>query len=152
MSSDPIRSAVAGFMDWTEDKVRQLVTKFKTKDIAFIKDVEIINIAKEQRTKSEWVLFKQYIKDKDLRIIFQMGLTLRKLDEQNMQPEIEDLKRRIIEKYDTKGLHTAQIVQNGVFSKYVGNILKIHCLKAVDLHVKIPRIHPPLKRGGILDV
>lgn len=123
MSYDPIRSTVAGFMDWTEDKVRELATKFKNKDVAFIKDVEIINIAKEQRTKSEWLLFKQNIKDKELRIIFQMGMTLRRLDEQKMQLEIEDLKRKIIEKYDTKGLHMAQIVQNGVFNKYVGNIL-----------------------------
>ncbi len=124
-SENPIESiakgATEGILDWTSEKINELVTKFKEKDIAFIEDVETIEIAKKQRNKAEWKLFKRFVKDKDLRILFQMGLTLRELED--CKKDFEPLRGRIKNRYNFKGLHIAQIVQNGIFSKYIGNIL-----------------------------
>ena len=101
--------------------MKDFVKKLQNKELAFIEDIETIEIAKEQRNKSEWKLFKQFINDKDLSILFQMGLTLRRLEEDNKL--VEPLLRKILDKYDTKGIHIAQIVQSGIFSKFIGNVL-----------------------------
>ncbi|KYK27099.1 hypothetical protein AYK26_00165 [Euryarchaeota archaeon SM23-78] len=123
---DPIASvskgATKGLLEWSEEKLKQFVKKFKDKNIAFIQDSKTIEIAKEQRKKGEWVFFKFYIKDKDLRILFQLGLTLRKLEKENK--DVEPLKEKIIKKYKKQGLHIAFFVANGLFGKYIGNILE----------------------------
>lgn len=125
-SNDPIESASAGVvkgtLDWTEDKLKKLVARFKNRDIAFIEDLEIINTAIEQRKTSEWALFIDYIDDPELRILFQMGLSLRQYEGKQLQ--LESLREKILNKYDAKGLHIAQFVQNGFFGKFVGNILE----------------------------
>ena len=125
-SEDPLASATEGVakaaFSWTEEKLKRLVEKFHNKDIAFVEDPETINLAKKQRKTSEWSLFKEYIEDPDLRILFQMGLTLRRLEKQ--QKQRESLRLKIHNKYGAKGLHIAQFIQNGFFGKYVGNILE----------------------------
>lgn len=110
-----------GTLDWTWKKLKPLVTKLRNRELAFIEDIETINLAKEQRTKSEWAIFSQYIKFKDFRILFQLGLTLRTLEEKNIP--LEPLRKKIINKYDIDGLHIAQFVQNGMLNKYLGSVL-----------------------------
>jgi len=51
-----------------------------------------------------------------------MGLTLRRLEEHPKQ--LGDLRDKIVNKYDIKGLHIAQFIQNGFFGKFLGNILE----------------------------
>jgi len=127
---DPVESAAKGItkgaLEWTKDeigqKVKDLITKFRNKDIAFVEDVETIKIAKEQLSTSEWMLFSSYVKDKKLRILFRLGLTLRRLEETGKP--FDDLKIKIIKKYDVEGFHIAQCVQSGIFSKYIGNVLE----------------------------
>ena len=51
-----------------------------------------------------------------------MGLTLRKVEKNKKQ--CDTLRDRIFRKYGVQGLHIAQFVQNGFFSKYLGNILE----------------------------
>ena len=125
-SEDPLASAsegvTKGVLSWTEEKIKSLIVKFKNKDIAFVEDPETINLAKKQRRTSEWALFIEYIEDTDLRVLFQMGLTLRRLEKQ--QARLESLREKILRKYDAKGLHIAQFIQNGFFGKFVGNILE----------------------------
>ncbi len=123
---DPIESAAKGatkgVLDWTADKIKELVVRFNNRELAFIKDRETIDIAKEQRNNPEWKFFIEHIKDSELHILFQMGLTLRKLE--NEDKDEASLRTKILNKYDKKGLHIAQVVQNGIFSNYIGNILK----------------------------
>ena len=73
-SEDPFASAAEGAtkgaLEYAEDKIKELVIKFRNRDIAFVQDPETINIAKEQRKTSEWNLFKQYVDDPDLHILF----------------------------------------------------------------------------------
>ncbi len=125
-SKDPVDSAAKGatkaFLEYSEEKIKQFIEKFKNRDIAFVEDSEIIDIAKEVRETGEWDLFKNYVDNEEFRILFQMGLTLRRLEKEGKP--IEPLKKRILNKYDITGLHIAYFVQNGFFSKYIGNVLE----------------------------
>jgi len=122
-SNDAIAGMIKGVLSWTEDKIKEYLTKFKHRDLAFIEDPQTITLAVEQRKKSEWDLFKKYIDDYDLRVLFQTGLTLRVLENTN-KDRLESLRGRILKKHGPKGLHIAQFVQNGFFGKYIGNILE----------------------------
>jgi hypothetical protein len=127
MSSEkPIESAAEGatkgVLDFSEEKIKQLVERFRNRDIAFVEDPEIINIAKEQRKTSEWTLFKELIDDHDLHILFQLGLTLRKLERQ--RDRVSSLRDKIRDKYDIKGLHIAQLIQNGFFNRFLAIALE----------------------------
>lgn len=126
MSKDPVVSATEGVtrgvLGWTTDKIKEYVLKFRDNELAFIDDVETINTAKQQRKTSEWGVFKEYIDDPDLRILFQMGLTLRKLEKHNRR--LESLREKIKNKYRLKGLHLAQFIQNGFFLRYYTYLLE----------------------------
>lgn len=85
-SPDPIESAAKGFtkgtLEWTHEKLKEWIIKLKNRDLAFIKDIETINLVKEQRETGEWDFFKKYVNDNQIRILFQMGLTLKKLEKE----------------------------------------------------------------------
>lgn len=92
------------------------------RELVFVEDVEVVEVAKEQRKTSEWKIFEECIDNQDLRIPFQMGLALRKFE--NNPDKVTDLRQKINKKYGSKGLHIAQFVQNGFFGKYLANILE----------------------------
>ena len=125
-SEDPLASVSKGVTEatlgWTESKIKGIVQRFINKDIAFIEDFETIEVLKKQRKTSEWNLFKENVQDKDLKILFQMGLTLRKLEKDRKR--VESLREKILNKYGSEGIHFAQFIQNGFFSKYLGNIME----------------------------
>lgn len=127
MSSDDsvasvTEGATRGFLEWTERKVKEYAIKFKNRNVAFVQDLETIETALEQRKTSEWDLFQKYVKDERLHILFQMGLTLRRME--NNKEKLENLRAKIVKKYGAEGLHIAQFIQNGFFGKYIGNILE----------------------------
>ena len=127
-SKDPLASAAEGvtrgFLYWSEEKVKGFIARFRNNDIAFVSDPEIINLAKKQRETTEWKLFEQYIKDRKLRILFQMGLTIRTLMLARKKKHVASLRKDIRYKYGRKGLHIVQFIQNGYFGKIIGNILE----------------------------
>jgi len=124
---DPLSSATegitTGLLNWSKEQITIWTKKFNNRDIAFIRNLETIDLAKEMRKKGEWHVFSDYVKDKDLRILFQMGLTLRELESNNKKVKLKDLKEKIKNKYARSGLHIAYFVQNGLFSKYIGILL-----------------------------
>lgn len=130
MSSDSIESAAKGatkgFLEHmeerTEECIKNLVERFRNKEIIFIQDRDTIETAKEQLKSEEFIFFKKYVKDSELRVLFHMGLTLRKLEKS--RKDAQPLRDKIIEKFDVNGIHIAQTVQNGIFSKYMGNVLE----------------------------
>lgn len=125
-SKDPVASTAEGVtkgvLAFSEEKIKDWVKGFFDKDIAFVENPDTINLVKEQRKTSEYGLFKQYIDDHDLHILFQMGLTLRRLERQ--KERIQPLRDKIKDKYDTKGLHIAQLIQNGFFNRFLANALE----------------------------
>jgi len=126
MSSDPEEKIIAGMtrgtLQYFEEKISSLITRFKNKDITFVEEIETANLAKEQRKKPEWELFKQYVYDYDLRILFQLGLTFRSLE--NQGKPIDVLKKNVKDKYGSTGLHIAYFVQNGFFQRLLASIVE----------------------------
>jgi hypothetical protein len=141
-SKDPLASAAEGAtkgaLDYAEDKIKELVTRFLNRDIAFVQDVETIKTAKDAKHASEYKYFQQYITLSDYRILFQLGLTLRRFEKDNKRLTL--LRDKIVLKYGEKGLHIAQFVQNGLVNKYVGNILETSTIDPEDLTVEIEKL------------
>jgi len=123
MSGDKvIADAMYGTLDWTLDKIKSVVNQITSRDLIFIQDNETIDTAKEQRNTGEFAIYSPYIKKNDYRILFQLGLTLRKIEEDVKKRE--NLRSKIYNKYDEKGLHIAELVQNAILNKYLGNMLE----------------------------
>ncbi len=91
------------------------------KKIKFIGDTETIKIAKEIKNSGELTFYKTYIKDKNLLFNIKLGLILRKVEED--YEKLQNLKEKIISKYQIEGLHIAYFVQNGILNRYVGILL-----------------------------
>lgn len=156
-SKDPLASATEGvtkgFLHWTEEKIKGYVARFQNRDIAFVSDPEIINLAKKQRETPEWKLFEEYIENRDLRILFQMGLTLRKIARKPKHDfartsHLSSLRNNILSKYGTKGLHIAQFIQGGYFGKIIGNVLE-RATTPEKLRIEIERILNNIERTTI---
>ncbi len=124
--SDPIESITKGatkaVLEFGWDNIKLLIKKFLSKDLAFIGNQETIDIARSLRKKGEYEFFCRHVEDKDLRILFQMGLTLREYEKK--KKNMNDLKSKIKNKYSRKGKYIAYFVQNCLFSKFVGIMLE----------------------------
>ena len=118
---DIAEGTTKGFLKYSEDKIKELVHKFKEKKLRFIGEKETIEIAKETRKSGEWAFYKSYIKDNELLFIIRLGLVLRKLE--SNPNKLNNLKEKIKKKYEIKGLHIAYFVQNGILNRYVGILL-----------------------------
>lgn len=121
--SDISEGAIKGTLDWTKDQVLILVNKIKNNDLAFINDIETINLVKQQLKTAEWDIYKRYTKDKNYRLLIQMGISLRKLENSN-QEKLKNLRDKINYKFGEKGLHIAQFIQNGMLGVLLGIIIK----------------------------
>lgn len=137
MSYDPIKEAsegvVEGFLNWAEDYVKRLASEFRDKKLAFIQDERTIKRVKEQYKSGELAIYKEYISNKEVLFLLQMGLTLRALEMEGEEDRRKRLRGKIFQKYEVKGLHIAQFVENGVLNKYIGilidNIVSIEKFK-----------------------
>ena len=148
-SEDPIESASAGLvkgaLDWTAAAIKDFVIKLKDRKLAFIQDEETIKLVKEQYHSGELSFYNGYIDDKEILFIVNMGLTLRKL--QGDVNRRKNLRDKIFNKYQVKGLHIAQFVENGILNRYLGILIDnmssiidfkkriMHVLKNIDKHV-----------------
>ncbi|MFC1666106.1 hypothetical protein ACFLZF_00110 [Nanoarchaeota archaeon] len=121
MISEATEGATTALLNYSENKIKQLVEFFKTKQLKFIGDKKTIEIAKETQKSGEWIFYKNYIKDKELLFIIKLGLVLRKIESNT--DKLQDLKGKIKKKYNVKGLHIAYFVQNGILNRYVGILL-----------------------------
>lgn len=135
---DPIESiasgTVKGFLEWSAESIRSLVQKFKEGKLAFIQDEETINLVKEQFNSGELNFYKIYINDKEVLFLVKIGLTLRKL-ETNLERK-QNLRNKILKKYEVRGLHIAQFVENGILNRYIG-ILIDNLTSIEDFKIKI---------------
>lgn len=123
ITTDVAEGITKGIISSKEKEIKGWVKRLLNKELAFIIDPDKIDLAKDMRNTPEWEIFSIYIQDKPNRILFNMGLTLRRLEKQGNYEAIHDLKRKIREKFGNEGLHIAYLVQNGLFNKYLGNVL-----------------------------
>ncbi len=131
MSYDPVndalkeaaKGAVEGALNWGADFIKKLASKFRDKKLGFIQDEKTIKRVKEQYNSGELAIYKEYVKNKELLFLLQMGLTLRSLDKDGDEPRRNNLRTKIFKKYEVKGLHIAQLVENGILNRYVGILI-----------------------------
>ncbi len=131
MNSEPIKDfgegigkgIIKGTFEWGEGFIKDLAKRFKEKGINFIEDKNTLEIAREQYNSGELQIYKHYIKDKNKLMILRMGLVLRKLERLGERDRKQKLREDIMKKYEIKGLHIAQFVENGVLNRYIGILL-----------------------------
>ena len=97
-------------------------TSFLNKELIFIQDEETIELVKQQLKSGEWTILKDYIQDKRLKLIIQMGIALRELEKRNKRDELANLRDKIFSKYQESGLHMAQFVQCKLLVTYLTRI------------------------------
>ena len=121
-SEDVVRGVTAGILDWSESKIDGFVEKFKERKLAFIAEPKTIETVKEIYRSGEAKFYQSYIGNAELLLIVKLGLTLRKLENDNNR--LTNLRDKIFKKYKIRGLHIAEFVQNGVLNKYIGILLE----------------------------
>lgn len=115
--------ATKAFLDWTSEQIKAFIKKFKDKKLAFIQDEKTIKIVKEQYRSGELSFYKKYVKDNEMLFLLKMGLTLRKLEQEEEVDRKMNLRTKIFKKFEVKGLHIAQFVENGILNRYIGIII-----------------------------
>lgn len=116
------KGVVKGVLEFGADQIKSLVARFKNRQVAFIEDPETISLVVSQRKSEELKIYKEYIRDKKLQIIAQMGITLRKLEKDPLK--VKNLREKIRKKYASKGLHIAQTVQNNILTTLIALLVQ----------------------------
>lgn len=114
--------ATKGLLDWSLNSIKILAQKFRDKKLAFIQDEETIKIVKEQLNSGELNFYKIYISDEEILFLTKIGLTLRRL-ESNLERR-QNLRAKVHRKYEVRGLHIAQFVENGLLNRYIGILIE----------------------------
>ena len=127
MSSDALKDVAEGVtkgvLTWSLEQIKSLAHGFKDKKLFFIQDEKTIKRVKEQYRSGELSIYKEYIEDKEILFLLQMGLTLRKLEQEGEFDRRQNLRTKIFNKYKVKGLHIAQFVENGILNRYIGILI-----------------------------
>src|SRR3989344_386084 len=117
------KGAIKGALEWGASFIKDLANRFKEKQVSFINDKDTLKIAKEQYNSGELQIYRHYIDGKTKLMILRMGLVLRILEKNGEKDRKRKLREDIIKKYEVKGLHVAQFVENGVLNRYIGILL-----------------------------
>jgi len=120
--SDIAEGATKGFLELSIEKIGSFLKKLKNKELGFIEEEKTIEIVREQYRSGEAKFYEIYIKDKNLLFLVRLGLTLRKLETD--KERLQNLRDKILRKYDVGGLHIAEFVTNGVLNRYVSILLE----------------------------
>lgn len=117
------KGATKGFLEHWEEKIPELVTKLRNREIAFIQDKRNFDIVRRETGTAEFKLFQQFAPKGWLRILFKMGLALREIEKD--QERVEELKNDIYHKFGTGGVHIAELAQRGIVTQLVAHLTKI---------------------------
>ena len=101
--------------------IKELINKFKNKDIKFIGDNETQEKVLKIDKSTEAKFYKNYIQDKELRNLLRMGLVLRNL-ENNENKKLQNLRSKLSKNKDR--LWFCQLVQNGLLKLYLDYLLE----------------------------
>ena len=121
--SNATKGATEGFLNWSSNVIKDFVSKLRDKRLAFIQDEKTIKLVKEQYNSGELAIYKAYIEDKEMLFLIKMGLTLRRLEKDKEEERKRNLRTKIFNKYEVRGLHIAQFVENGILNRYVGILI-----------------------------
>jgi hypothetical protein len=122
-TQDLAEGATKAAIDIAKEKIKKLAQRFLNNELIFIEDQETIELVKNQLKSGEWNFIKDYIANKGLTLLIQMGLALRELEKQNKRDTLKNLRDKIFSKYKEKGLHIAQFVQCRLLIAYLTQII-----------------------------
>ena len=122
-TQDVAQGTTRALLSVGKDAIKSLAQKFLNKELVFIEDIETIDLVKQQLKSGEWAILKHYIQDRRLKLLIQMGLTLRILEQENKKPQLENLRGKIVSKYQEAGLHISQFVQCKLLVTYLTRII-----------------------------
>ena len=127
MSDDPLESsvkgAVEGGLEWSTEKLWDFVRKFRNRELAFVEDRKNIETVQAQKQTAEYRFLQEYLPKGYLRILCQMGLTLRQI--QQDKERVKELIGDIHNKFGTSGVHVTELVQMGVITELLTRLVKL---------------------------
>ncbi len=129
-------------------QIDTFLTKLENHDLAFIEDPDIIKRIKGQRDSPSWKFYETYVKNPDLRIQVQAGLTLRGYTKNNDKDNIEKLRGKIGKRYGIAGLHIAEYVSSNILSKYIASLID-STSSAADITIKVEGILKNVERDVV---
>lgn len=118
-------AAGGAVLGWALDKIPGFIERFRNRQLAFIEDEETIAVVRDSRKGAEFSHFKNYASGSRMRVLLQVGLALRRMDRRGDQEGVQDLREKILHKYQTPGLHLAEAVQSGMLSLIHEELLKM---------------------------
>lgn len=122
---DAAKGVTKGVLEWSKEQIENFLNKHRNKTLAFVEDKETLDAIEDQKSTAEWCIYKNYIKDKRLKMLVKLGLTLRQLKNAQEQNRLQDLRNKIIKRYGSNGLHVSEFVENSILSDYLLTELKI---------------------------
>jgi len=123
-----IAGVTKGVLDYSAEGIKRLAARLLHRDLAFIEDRDSFEAVADQKRHPEWSFFKEYVKDRDLRVLIRIGLALRKLE--GREADLQSLRKHTRHKYGLKGLYVAQLVQDGDLGPFITTLLSKEMSKA----------------------
>ncbi|HNX47935.1 MAG TPA: hypothetical protein PLC39_05085 [Methanomassiliicoccales archaeon] len=136
-NTDVLAGITKGLLEHAEEKALAWVERFRNHEIVFVEDSDTIDRVKKQRKSPEWKILSDVLKDKKLRLLAQMGLALRELE--NDQERTQSLRNKIHHRYGRDGLHIAEAVQNNIISNFIG-LESPNIGEPVDLTIRVENL------------
>jgi hypothetical protein len=85
--------------------------------LAFIGRRDYVEEVRAERRNPECQFYREYLTDKGLRLLAQLGLTLREWEnDPARKQDLHELRQRIHKKFGEDGLHIAQVVQSRILT------------------------------------
>jgi len=132
MTPTPDEEAIAGVtkgaLEFSSERIKGWAARLANRDIAFIEDRSSFDVVADQKRNPEWSFYKEYVKTKELRVLIRIGLALRKLE--SGHADLQSLRKNILHKHGKKGLHVAQLVQDGDLGAFIGTLISKQMSKA----------------------
>lgn len=120
-----VGAGAAAAVKWALEKVPDLVSRFRNRELSFIQDEHTIDLVKRSRKQAEYSLLRKHAQGTHKRVLIQIGLTLRRLDGEGDHEGVQNLRQKIVRKYQTPGLHLAEAAQSGILSLIHEELLRM---------------------------
>lgn len=92
--------------------------------LRFLGNPETVAETKKKKGSPEWMHLKSYLPTSELRTQVLLGLELRDLDIRGDRLRLEESRRRLLRRYDSAGLHVAELAQLGIVTDLVNELIK----------------------------
>ena len=63
------------------DKIKEFVKKFRNRELNFVRDEKTVEDVNKTRTTTEFNFYKNYIDDKELKILLRCGIILKQYED-----------------------------------------------------------------------